>query len=81
MKAYEEMSVYVHLFLNSALAGGERSVTRLGRLIPVIKSHRYPLKSIESNAEWATKGNFSCSSRNLHISSSIPIPTEIPRLR
>jgi hypothetical protein len=32
MKAYGGMAVYVHLFLNSALAGGERSISRLGRL-------------------------------------------------
>ena len=31
------MAVYAHLFLNSALAGGEPSVTRLGRLTPVKK--------------------------------------------
>jgi len=38
MKAYGGMVVYAHLFLNSALAGGERSVSRLGHLTPVKES-------------------------------------------
>jgi len=38
MKAYGGMAVYVHLFLNSAVAGGDWSVSRLGRLTPVKES-------------------------------------------
>ena len=72
MKAYGGgLAVCVHSFLNSALAGGERSVTRFGRLTPVKKSRVYSVKSIESNAKRATKYNFSCPSRNLHIISSV----------
>jgi hypothetical protein len=37
MKAYGGMAVCVQ-FLNSALAGGERSVSGLGRLTPVKES-------------------------------------------
>jgi hypothetical protein len=38
MKAYVGVDVYIHIFLTSALAGGEWSASRHGRFIP-----RYPL--------------------------------------
>jgi hypothetical protein len=78
MKAYGGMVIYFHLFLNSALVGGERSVSRLGRLTPVKESQ----VSIESNAEWATKDDLFCPSESAYqfSGSLIPIPTEIPRL-
>jgi hypothetical protein len=34
MKAYVGVDVQIHIFLASALAGGEWSASRLGRLIP-----------------------------------------------
>jgi hypothetical protein len=34
MKAYERMTVWIHIFLNSALAGGEWSASRPVRFIP-----------------------------------------------
>jgi hypothetical protein len=34
MKAYEEVDVYIHIFLTSALAGGEWSASRPGRFTP-----------------------------------------------
>jgi hypothetical protein len=34
MKTYERVDVYVHIFLTSALAGGEWSASRLGRVTP-----------------------------------------------
>jgi hypothetical protein len=34
MKAYEGVDVYIHIFLTSALAGGEWSVSRPGRFTP-----------------------------------------------
>jgi hypothetical protein len=42
MKAYGGMDVLIHIFLTSALAGGERSASRPGRFTPG-KSPRYPL--------------------------------------
>jgi hypothetical protein len=43
MKAYEEVDVYIHIFLTSALAKGEWSASRPGRLTPQGKSSRFPL--------------------------------------
>jgi hypothetical protein len=34
MKAYGGVDVYIHVFLTSALVGGEWSASRLGRLTP-----------------------------------------------
>jgi hypothetical protein len=34
MKAYGVVDVYIHIFLNSALVGGERSASRPGRFTP-----------------------------------------------
>jgi hypothetical protein len=34
MKAYEGVDVYIHVFLTSALVGGELSTSRLGRFTP-----------------------------------------------
>jgi hypothetical protein len=34
MKAYEGVDVYIHIFLTSALAGGEWSAARPGRFTP-----------------------------------------------
>ncbi|PNF15375.1 hypothetical protein B7P43_G00968 [Cryptotermes secundus] len=34
MKAYGEVDVQIHIFLTSALAGGERSASRPGRFTP-----------------------------------------------
>jgi hypothetical protein len=43
MKAYEEVDVYIHIFLTSAVAGGEWSASRPGRFTPRGKSPQYPL--------------------------------------
>jgi hypothetical protein len=47
MKAYGGVDVYIHIFLTSALAGGEWSDSRSGRYIPGEIAHslnrlRYP---------------------------------------
>jgi hypothetical protein len=34
MKAYRGVDVYIHIFLTSALVGGEWSTSRLGRFTP-----------------------------------------------
>jgi hypothetical protein len=38
MKAYGGVDAYIHIFLTSALAGGERSASRPGRFIPEERS-------------------------------------------
>jgi hypothetical protein len=43
MKACGGVDVQIHIFLNSALAGGELSASRPGRFTPGGKSPRYPL--------------------------------------
>jgi hypothetical protein len=43
MKAYGGVDVYIHIFLNSALVGGEWSASRAYCFNPRRKSHRYPL--------------------------------------
>jgi hypothetical protein len=43
MKAYEGVDVYIHIFLTSALVGGEWSASRPCRFTPRLKSPRYPL--------------------------------------
>jgi hypothetical protein len=43
MKAYGGVDAYIHIFLTSALVGGEWSASRPGRFTPRGKSPRYPL--------------------------------------
>jgi hypothetical protein len=43
MNAYGGVDVYIHIFLTSALVGGEWSVSRSGRFIFWEKLPRYPL--------------------------------------
>jgi hypothetical protein len=43
MKTYGGVDVYIHVFLTSALLGGERSVSRPGRFIPTEIDPRYAL--------------------------------------
>jgi hypothetical protein len=45
MKAYREVDVQIHIFLTSALVGGEWSDRLNGRFTPQGKSPRYPLDS------------------------------------
>jgi hypothetical protein len=40
METYGGLDVYIHVFLTSALVGGECSASRPGRFTPVEKSHR-----------------------------------------
>jgi hypothetical protein len=40
MKAYEEVDVHTHLFLTSALVGGEWSASRPGRFTPRERASR-----------------------------------------
>jgi hypothetical protein len=43
MKTYGGVDVYIHVFLTSALVGGECSALRPGRFAPGGKSPQYPL--------------------------------------
>jgi hypothetical protein len=39
MKAYGEVEIWIHIFLTSALAGGEWSASRPGRFTPGKRDH------------------------------------------
>jgi hypothetical protein len=43
MKTYGEVHVYIHVFLTSALVGGEWSVSHLSRFTPKERAPQYPL--------------------------------------
>jgi hypothetical protein len=43
MKAYEGVDVYIHIFLTSAIAGGEWSASRSDHFTPGERAPRYPL--------------------------------------
>jgi hypothetical protein len=56
MKAYGGVDVDTHVFMTSALVGGEWSASRPGRFTPRGKSHGYPLDSwLDGSQNWSAR--------------------------
>jgi hypothetical protein len=89
MKTYGGVDVQIHVFITSALVGGEWSASRPGRLTPC-KDPRYPLDrrldGPQIRSGWYEEvkilyptGTWTPVSRTLS-QQSVAIPTELPRL-
>jgi hypothetical protein len=75
MKAYRGVDVQIHIFLTSALAGGEWSASRPGRFTPGGKSPRYPLdRRLGGPQSRSRRGENSSPYRDTYSDSSVVQP-------